>query len=50
MLGREAKQALWSALRALTAKDYLTVRKRIEEAILLLELRRQDIDPGARFK
>lgn len=47
-LTREAKSALWSALRALRTGDLEAVRVHIERAMIFLELDRRAIDPGWR--
>lgn len=45
-----AKSALWLALRALRSKDYAKAKKGIEDALVLLEMTPQMIDPSLKLK
>jgi len=45
-----AKASLWAALRFLRAKKYPEAKKAIEDAILLLEMTPDMIDPGIKLK
>ena len=45
-----AKSSLWAALRALRGKDYLKAKKAIEDALVLLEMTPEMIDPALKLR